>query len=337
MAKELLLYSGIYNFVAENLIRAMEEFSAQDITMRINSGGGDLQASWGIAAKMKEHGNVKVKVDGIAMSAAFNLCLYAKDVECLDISNFMAHRAAYSYGGDSPEEKAFLAKVNSDLRKQMEKRIDSEKLKEMKGVTIADLFEKEERITLFFTASEAKKLGIVSKINKLTPEEVEAFNETFLRIAAEHNPTQQSKTMTLAELKQNHPTVYAEIFNLGKQDGITEGTAKENDRCKAAMVFAHLDPKGVKEIIDSGKPMTQTQLAEFTLKAMSPENLAKIKADSAKTVQTEPVVDGKDKNQEVTNFEKDVRASLGLDKEAKSEGGTIVSSGNGTTLVQAAK
>ena len=336
MAKELLLYSGIHSFVAEELINSMEEHMDDQITMRINSGGGGVQETWGIAAKVSEHGNVKMKVDGVAFSGAFNLLMYAKEVECLDVSTFMAHRAAYNYGGDSKEEKEFLMKVNADLRKQMESRIDSAKLKEIKGVTIADIFEKEERISVFFTASEMKQLGIVSKVNKLQPSEVKAFNETFLRIAAEHNPQTKETVMTLAELKEKHPSIYAEAVAIGKVEGKAEGIAAENDRIGAAMVFAHLDPEGVKEIIKSGKAMTATQQSEFALKAMSPENLAKIKADSKGSVKTDAVnTDGKDA--EVDPFEKDIRSDLKLDKsEDKSKGGLKVSANGNVALVQEA-
>lgn len=329
MAKELLLYSGIYSFVAEELIKAIEDYMDEKVILRVNTGGGSVQDTWGLCAKVTEHGNVKMKVDGIAFSGGFNLLMYAKEVECLDVSTFMAHRAAYSYGGDSKEEKEFLVKVNSDLRKKMESRIDSAKLKEIKGITIADIFEKEERISVFFTASEMKQLGIVSKINKLEPSEVRAFNETFLRIAAEHNPTQTTTTMNLAELKEKHPSVYNEAIALGKLEGIKEGVAQEKDRIGAAMVFAHLDPEGVKKIIASDKPMTQTQIAEFTLKAMSPENLAKMKAEASKDVKTGEV-DTTKKNPELDTFEKELRAELGLDKE---DGVKVTSKGN-ISLVQ---
>jgi ATP-dependent protease ClpP protease subunit len=310
MAKELLLYSGIYSFVAEEIINALEEFSNDNVILRVNSGGGDVQATWGIIAKVIEHGNVTMKVDGVAMSSAANLLMYADKVEALDVSTFMFHRAAYSYGGDSAEEKAFLAKVNTDLRKRMEAKIDSSKLKEMKGVTVADLFEKEERITLFLTASEMKQLGVVSKINKINPTEIKAFNEMYLRIAAEHTPPTQNKpVMTLAELKEKHPTVYAEAV----AEGRTIGADAEFDRVNAALVFNHLDPKGVKEIIASKKPMTATQMAEFSLKAASPAAIAAAAGEAPVVVKTAEVIAAEAKTAhdlEIEAYEKDIKASL---------------------------
>jgi ATP-dependent protease ClpP protease subunit len=328
MAKELLLYSGIYSFVAGSLINSIEEAKRQNIKMRINSGGGEVQATWGLAAKIQEHGDVTLLVDGVAASSAANLTMYAKSVECLDVSTFVFHRAAFPYGGESPEEKAFLSKVNNDLRLKMEAKIDSNKMKAMKGISVAELFEGEERKFIMLNADEAKQLGIVQKVNKVDPTQIESFNASMLRIAAEYKPdekTQNQNTMTLAELKTNHPSLYAEIFNLGKVEGCTEGIAKERDRVGAVMVFANIDPKGVQEIIKSGQAMTQTQMAEFSLKALSPEVLAKIKKESETTVvKTDEVPGTKPENQELEGFEKKLRADMGLDKnttEVKVNGG----------------
>ena len=319
MAKELLLYSGISNYSAELLIKSVEEFKREAIAIRINSGGGDTQATWGICAKISEHGNVKLKVDGVAFSSAGNMLFYAKSVECLDVSTFGFHRAAPMYASDdSPELKQFLAKVNTDLRAKMEAKIDSTLLKAMKGMTVADLFEGEERKLLFLNASEAEKLGIVSKVNTLNPEEIAAYSDMYMKIAAElpinTSQNQNSNFMTLAELKEKHPQVYAEVFALGKVEGITIGKAEETDRIGAAMVFAHIDPKGVQEIIKSGKPMTATQQAEMLLKSTSPEFLAKVKAEATPAIKTDEVPVGGKKDTELGTFEASVRAEMGLDK-----------------------
>ncbi len=69
--------------------------------------------------------------------------------------------------------------------------------------------------------------------------------------------------------------------------------------------------------------MTMTQVAEFSLKAMSPENLAKAKAEATAAVTTPPSDAATAKNQELSDFEKNVRAEAGLDKttEVKVNGG----------------
>lgn len=313
MAKEIYLYSGIYNFIAEELIKAIEENMNVEVVLRENTPGGDVFATWGIIAKIQEHGNVTVKVDGAAFSGGANILLYANRVESLDVSTFMFHRADMYV--ETPEQQIFLDKVNKDLKAKMLQKIDSEKLKALKGVTIEELFNPETRINLFLTAKEMKTLGLVHKINKVEPSEVTAFQE-FFKIAAEHNPTQNQKiTMTsLAELKEKFPALYALAVEEGKKAGI----AAEKDRVGAAMVFAHLDPEGVKKIIQSGEAMTATQMAEFSLKAASPTALAAIKDASQKDVVTDEkgaiLTAEQKKVLEVKTFEEGVRAAAGLDK-----------------------
>ncbi len=336
MAKELLLYNTIGDYLAKELISSLEENRNRNVRMRVNSGGGGVMPTWGIAAKISEHGDVTMVVDGMAISSACNLLMYAKDVECLDVSTFLFHRAALDgYGSDTPEAKAFVANANADLRKKMEAKVDSAKLKTLKGVTIAELFESSERINLFLTASDMKQLGIVSKINVLEPSEMKAFNdrmklvaewnpEWITKLAAEHNPTNQnSNSMNLAELKEKHPALYAEVIALGVKDGISQ----ESDRIGAIMAFNHIDPKGVKEIIASGKPMTQTQISEFLIKSTSPVFLAKMKAEAAAAVVTETVADGKGTpaaNPELEGFVASVKADLGLDKKNEGKGAVLV-------------
>ncbi len=319
MAKELLLYSGIYSFVAEELITAMNDNAGSPIVLRVNSGGGDVHATWGIIAKMVEHGDVTIKVDGAAMSSAANLLMYANKVEALDVSNFVLHRADGYVS--NPEDQAFLDKVNKDLRAKMTAKIDAAKFEEITGHTIDQLFNPETRLNVFLTAKQMKDIGVVSKVRKLEPAEIKAFNEQ-MRIAAEHKPEPDSKPSvmnTLAELKEKHPGIYAQAV----AEGVKEGIKAEKDRIGAAMVFAHLDLTEVKKIIASGEAMTATQMAEFSLKQMNPEALKKLEAESQKDTKTEevpvPATEAAKKAAEIAEFEKDIRANAGLAEKVKAD------------------
>ena len=307
MAKELYLYSPVYDFVAESLISQMEECKPMDVVMRINSPGGSVFAGWGIIAKMKEMiGGVDVKVDGIAASMAAYVCLFASKVECLDVSTFLFHRAS---GNGTPEDQEFLDQVNGDLRSKLEAKIDGKKLKELKGISIKDLFESEKVIDLVLTAKEAKAIGLVDKINKVNPGEINAFNERMYAIAASAEPIVKpqpiNKTMNIEKLKAEYPDVYAQVFALG--------VASEKDRVEACLVFNELDPKGVKEAIESGKPLTAKQTAEFGLKALSGAALNKIKEGAPAAVSTEETEAEKtEKQKTLTAFEAKVKASLNI-------------------------
>jgi len=152
MAKELLLYFPITAFSAETLIDQIEENSDEDIVMRINSPGGSVFAGWGIASKMKEHdGEITVKVDGVAASMSAILLLFADKVEVLDVTKIMLHRAEMFTMNDQ--------EVNAEIKAKLKSKIDSKKLKELKGITIDQLFNSEQRIDLWLTAKEAKKIG----------------------------------------------------------------------------------------------------------------------------------------------------------------------------------
>lgn len=316
MAKEILLYSGIYNFVAEDIIKAIDENMNQPVTLRINSPGGDVFANWGIIAKVQEHGDVTVKVDGAAFSGAFNLMLYAKDAQALDVSTFMAHRADMYV--QTPEEQAFLNKVNADLRKKMEAKVDNVKLKELKGVTIEEIFDPEKRINVYFTPKEMKALGLISKVNKVEPSEIKAMHEMF-RIAAEYKPENSNPTnMTLEKLKAEYPGVYAQVAAEVTAAVEKRATETERERTKAWMAYASIDPAAVAKGISEGLQVTASVMAEMQVKAFSKNGIANMTADTTKEVTTpaagspEAKKAETEKEKELNEFEKSVKALLGI-------------------------
>lgn len=316
MAKELYLYSPIYDFVAQDLIAAMEENAGEDIVIRINTPGGSVFSGWGIIAKMLERdGKTKIKLDGAAMSMGSLIIAFADDVEALDVSTIMLHRADMQV--DNEGDQAFLDKVNNDLRRKLEAKIDKQKLKELKGITISDLFADDKRIDLYLSAKEAQQIGLVNKITKIVPKELSAFNKMFA-IAAEHNPKDENKpplknnNMNLETLKAENPGLYNQIFALG----VTQGIADEKDRVSACLVFNEIDPVAVKSAIESGKPLTQTQIAEFSLKAVSGKSLENVKKESAKIVTpgAAPSAEQTDDANELSAFAALVHKELGTKK-----------------------
>lgn len=310
MPKELYLYSPIYDFVAESLISQMnEEGDDSDITMRINSGGGDVFAGYGIAAKMAERkGKTKIKVDGNAMSMAAALLCFGDDNECLDVSTIMLHRAAMPVS--SKEDQDFLDSVNEKLREKLKSKIDDKKLKELKGVNIKNLFEDEKRIDLMLSAKEAKQIGLIDKINTLTPKELKAFNDKMYAVAATYVPKKKIKTpknkimdkMNVEAFKAKYPKTYAKVFSAG--------VSAEKERVESCLVFIDVDTKGVKAAIESGKPLNQKQMSEFALKQNSPEMLKKISLEAAAPVSTNASeqVELTDEQKKADQFRNDLKA-----------------------------
>jgi len=128
MARELLLYSGIYDFTAKMLITEMETHAGEDIVIRINSPGGSVFSGWGIASKIQEHtGKVTIKVDGMAASMAAVLLPFADTVEVLDVTKIMIHKVVSDVENEA--EKQLLFEINDSLKKKLKAKIDSAKLK----------------------------------------------------------------------------------------------------------------------------------------------------------------------------------------------------------------
>jgi len=186
----------------------------------------------------------------------------------------------------------------------------------------------ESRIDVLLTASDLKKLGLVSRIVKITPSktaELKSAAELFancksledVRMAAQAvNPQVDEPlkitNMTAAELKEKFPLVYAFIKSEGHAEGVTAGVAQEKERIEAIMVFNEIDPAAVSAAIESGKPLTQKALNELMLKSAGKNLAASVKTDSAGKVITEATTTPEtEKAAKLAQFNAKVDAALG--------------------------
>lgn len=342
MPKDILIYGRIDEWSTlrffDALAESQESASEDSIPVfRICTQGGEPEYGWSIAAKIAEAPKKKLKVDGKAYSWGSLHLLYAKkeEIEALDVSQFMIHRAAYPDWFEKSDYfteplKQNLSAINSKLETAFRNRVDVaafENLKQCKekNITVKSIFSMDDRVDVFFSAADAKKIGLVGSIVKITPSKAAEVNADLKAVAEARSgilvpldekelqittEIPKSSDMTIEKLKTENPDVYNSIFELGVAAGIT----REKDRVESCMVFVEIDPAGVKEAIKSGKPLTDTQRSEFALKANSPETLAKLKKDSQGSVITSEANDvEKTKKQEaVAKFEASVDAQLGL-------------------------
>ena len=109
-----------------------------------------------------------------------------------------------------------------------------------------------------------------------------------------NNNSQINQKMTLEEFKAEHPVMSAKLI----AEGETKAIATEKDRVGAWMKFNHVDAKAVAEGIDSGEPISQTAMADFSMKIMSANAKKELKAESTETIVT-PKAEG-----EMTDLEK---------------------------------
>ena len=284
---EVLIYGGINTDSVSNIIDSINSVEGDELVVRMDTNGGDPQAAYGIAAKINEFEGKKVlKVDGRAISAGFLISCLVENVEALDVSEFMVHRAAYA---DWFEESEFLnddlklslKRVNDDIKKAFIKKIDVESFEKIAKVTIDEIFSMDSRIDVYLTAKQAKKIGLIKKINKLTPEisasiDLKKFEAHGLYdFAPVNNKKEQPKVekMTKEEFKMNHPEAYASV--------VAEGVAK-----KEAEIAAE---KAAKEARKAEKEAIRAEvLAEIEASKENPGKALEI--ESAEEVQTNEVV-----------------------------------------------
>lgn len=296
--KEVLLYSSIYSYAAVDFITAVEEYKADDITLRINCNGGNPEPAFGMIAKWKEHKGAKnIKVDGVAYSMAFFFLCYATDAECLDVSDFLVHRA--SFGEYYENNRTLLTDAawesldttNASLRAAMEGKIDVKKFEQVSGVTMDQLFSMDARIDVKLNAKQALEIGLVNRIESITPEKKAEVEARTLQMAAHYAglpkeatqvapatpPTPKTNSnMNLAQFKADHPAIYAEVLK------------EERDRTGAHMAFIDVDKEAVVKAIESGADFTQKVSAEYTMKAIAKGTIAKMEAEDPGAVVTDP-------------------------------------------------
>jgi len=291
--QEILLYGSIYIYSASEFIKALDGAKGKPVCVRTNCGGGDVFGSYGMTAKFQEYsGEKKIKVDGIAASAAAFMLLYANDVECLDVSQFLFHRAAYGTLQDeaqmSEPEMKLLNSVNASYRSAMEAKCSPEMWAKITGSTYDEMFSMENRIDVTLNAEQMKQLGIVKRINPLT---VEAKSE-IVSLANKYNISAfvgevkvnainnniNTKKMTITDLKASHPELYAQV--------LAEGARAESIRVKAWLAYSKIDATTAIAGAVEGKELTQDVEAEFKVKAISAQNLQTVVAENAPSVTT---------------------------------------------------
>ncbi len=315
----LLLYSPIYDFIVEDFVRNLKQIpDNEDVLVRLNSPGGDVFAGWSIISALTEReGKFNLRIEGHAASMGFIFALFADNVEALDVTKLMIHRAT-GYVENEDDQK-MLNSVNKDLRNKLEKRIDADKFADVAKVTIDDIFDQDERRDIWLTSRQARKIGLVDKVIKLDPGRMAAMGGQFVgfeidkkpenNYKKENNYEPKDKKMNKSELKNTHPDIYNEIMS--------EGVNAERMRVESWLSFDDIDVKAVREGIKKGEEVNQKVIAEMSRKAMSAEHLNGIKKDSKGDVETSKDDKKDEKQAEVEAYQKKVFSAAGIKMEDK--------------------
>ena len=232
---ELMLYGDIAESFWGDTISAKEvteylaDLDVENINVYINSNGGVVDTAIAINNALRRHkAKVTVNIDGIAASAATLITCAGDTVKMPKNALFMIHNPLTIAMGDS-EEMRKQADVlekhkNSILETYLQKvNIDKEKLSE--------LMDNE----TWLSAEEALEYGFIDEIienadiqvveNKVISNNMIFNMAEFKNFNVDKNIKNNGKgsgKMTIEEIKNKFPDIYAEIINEGKEIGIKE-------------------------------------------------------------------------------------------------------------------
>lgn len=136
----------------------LPEDPTEDMTVDINSMGGDIYAGAEIYTKLKSYpGEVTVNIVGLAASAATFIAMAADHIKISPMGQMMIHEPSVIADGDS-EEHAKMAKVLKGVEQQI-----AESYAKRSGRSVED-FVKLMKEETWFTAKEAVENGLADEV-----------------------------------------------------------------------------------------------------------------------------------------------------------------------------
>ena len=310
----------------------------ENITLHINSPGGSVFSAVAIANTLKNHkAKITANIDGLAASAATIITSACDTVKMPKNALFMVHNPiTFAYGNNQDMQKTLemLNKVkNSIIETYLNKaKTDKETLSELMdnetwmsaeeakeyGFIDEILDENVEKevienkliinnmafdISRFKNFKEKKiqepRVINISVNSTGSPEEIADKFRNILN--STENQKNEGGNMTLEELKNKFPELYNQIFNEGKEAGIT----KERERMRE---IDNLDVSNYSELVENAKynePVEASVLAVNILNKQKEERIQKlqnIKNDSQNNF-TPPVLNnGTAENNEEKKF-----------------------------------
>lgn len=262
---ELLLYGEISEYswygdeitpeVFNNDLKAIG--AVDEITVRINSGGGDVFAAVAIYTRLKEHkAKVAVKIDGWCASAATIIAMAGDTIEISVGGIFMIHDPMAGLLGYYNVEE--LNKISKELETIKQSIVNCYMtVTEMSEDEIKNLMTEEK----WFTAEEAVEAGFCTSVmfgevettvenaEKIIVNSVEINLEGYRTVPkgllgytnslnnntnAKNDKEENEMALTLEELKKNHPELVDAIRTEATTgNGATEAVDAERTRIKA--------------------------------------------------------------------------------------------------------
>ena len=281
----------------------------ENITLHINSPGGSVFSAVAIANTLKNHkAKITANIDGLAASAATIITSACDTVRMPKNALFMVHNPiTFAYGNNQDMQKTLemlnkvknsiietylnKAKTNKETLSELmdnETWMSAEEAKEY-GFVDEILNESVEKevienkliinnmafdISRFKNFKEKKnqdpRIINISVNSTGSPEEIaDKFRDI---LNSTENQKNEGGNMTLEELKNKFPELYNQIFNEGKEAGIT----KERERMRE---IDNLDVSNYSELIENAKynePVEASVLAVNILNKQKEERIKKL-------------------------------------------------------------
>ena len=232
---ELMLYGDIAESFWGDTISAKEvteylaDLDVENINVYINSNGGVVDTAIAINNALRRHkAKVTVNIDGIAASAATLITCAGDTVRMPKNALFMIHNPSTIAMGDSEEMRKqadVLEKYKNSITETYLQKVNIDKEK------LSELMDNES----WLSAEEALKYGFIDEIIENTDIQVvenKVISNNMVFNMAEFknfnvdknikNNGKGSEKMTIEEIKNQYPDIYAEIINEGKEIGIKE-------------------------------------------------------------------------------------------------------------------
>lgn len=264
---EILIYGDIVNDKFSETDVTAREFAEDlnafdEVTLRINSNGGDVFVALAIMNLLKDHkGAVTAKVDGVCASAATLLLCGAEKVISAKNALFMTHLPTVGLLDYYNEQD--LASIQEALSRIKSAILDAYKVRIKESAVNLD-------IETWYSAEEAKAIGFVDEIAEEIPQEV--------------NDSQKLVVLNSLTVKGDYGKIKEKI-GMKKQTILDKITAllqkkpvnAESERVKV-LNSAKKDNPAVNAIIEAAV-MTGATLAEIKPYLNAVENMDFVMAD----------------------------------------------------------
>jgi ATP-dependent protease ClpP protease subunit len=299
---EVMIYNeiGAFGITAEAFVNELKDITAKNLSVRINSPGGDCFDAFAIFNALKNYkGRVTTSIDGLAASAATVIMLAGSEVNIAANGYLMIHCASSGvWGGadDMMKAAALLEKLNLTI---------AETYAQKTGKTPEEMLAIVQEET-WFNADEAKAAGLVDNIDgegdmpaavahavvkfKKAPENLRRIAASLLVQNGPSEPPKPSgdgaKAANVKEVLMNldsfkafaaeHPEAVSAYREEGKKLGVAEAHQSELARFKAVRDACGGNDALACDLFSAGK---DAEDAKLTLAALA-KTEAKAKADA---------------------------------------------------------